>query len=250
MVVGGFLIPKAELPVLDDAVIRVKESLGLKETDPIKWNMYHRKCSSSLRKLGRLRIPDLRERMVSLADELSIQIIMSHVWMGTPAKAVSAWKWSFENILQRLCIILDRKREELNNLENYPFMDVIFDWLPGRGPLKYYFDVYRDAYVYGFRFQKNVLPPLRNFKVCPCLVASSSLHSLALQLTDFFIGATGDFFLWCYKGKEEQNVRDYFCRFFHSFRRDEHGNVVGPGITRTWINLNYLFILITKYSII
>lgn len=230
MIVGGFLIPKIALLALDHSVIQVKNSLGLEETDPIKWNMHHSKCSQSLRKLSREQIPVLRERMVSLASNLPIQIIMSHVWMGTLGNQMDAWKWSFDNILQRLSIILDRKREELEDLQNYPFLDVVFDWLPGRGHLKFYFDVYRDAYVHGFRFQKNFLPPLRDFKACPCLVASSCLHSLALQLTDFFIGATGDFFTWCYKGSEEHSVRNYFCNFFHAFRRDDQGNVIGPGM--------------------
>jgi len=228
MIVGGFLIRKDELPNLDKSVIQVKESLGLKETDPVKWDMG--RCHKTLEKLGESKIPDLRKRMISLADELTIQIIMSHVWMGDPRNKLSAWRWSFENILQRICIILDRKREELENLKNYPFMDIVFDWLPARGPLRHYFDAYRDAYISGFKFQKNVLPPLREFKVCPCLLATSSFHSLALQLTDFFIGATGDFFIWSYKGKKKQSVRDYFCKFFHKFRRDENGNVVGSGL--------------------
>jgi hypothetical protein len=56
MLVGGFMIPKAELFHLDRSIIQVKESLGLHETDPIKWNMGHRKCTASLRKLGRIGI--------------------------------------------------------------------------------------------------------------------------------------------------------------------------------------------------
>lgn len=93
MVVSGFLIAKAELPALDNAVIRVKNSLDLGETDPVKWNM--RKCHKSLKKLGKDQIHELRKRMVSLADELPIQILMSLVWMGNPFNKVSAWKWSF-----------------------------------------------------------------------------------------------------------------------------------------------------------
>ncbi len=228
MIVGGFLVAKSDLSLLDDAVVRVKSSFGLDETDPIKWDMS--KCPESQRKLGPGRTPQLRHAMAAIPNAVPIEIIMSHVWMGAPSNKVSAWKWSFENILQRLCIILDRKVAELEHLSNYPFMDIVFDWLPARGPLKGYFDVYRDAYVRGFRFARNSLPALRQFKVCPCLLATSSCHSLALQLTDFLLGATGEFFSWVYEEGEESNVRAYFSPFFSTFHRDETGEMVGPGL--------------------
>jgi hypothetical protein len=232
IIMGGFLLSKAKLFELDHAIARAKNSLGLDETDPIKWNMDDSNCLDSLRKMGgRERIPDLRRRLLAIAHTLPIRLLMSFLWIGDDSNQVAAWKWAFDNILQRLCIILDRKSHELQHLNNYPFMDVVFDNIPGRNKVKPYFDVYRDAYVKGYQgLPRGTLYPLRTYKACPCLVTSSCLHSLALQLADFLVGATGDFFEWCYYRKREQSVRDYFCNFYSAFHRGENNAVLGCGL--------------------
>jgi hypothetical protein len=230
ILVGGFLIPKARLFELDSAIVDVKRSVGLDETDPIKWYMGHPNCSESLRKMGPERVPELKRKMFEIVCNLPIKILMSFLWIGNPSNQVEAWKWAFNNILQRLSIILDRKRRELERLSNYPFMDVVFDNLPNRGKLKQYFDVYRDAYINGFQLPRGPLPPFREFKACPCLVTASCLHSLALQLTDFLVGATGDFFSWCYRRRNEQSVRDHFCSIYPAFHKSGDNKVLGYGL--------------------
>lgn len=231
IVVGGFLISKNDLQELDRLVINIKESMSLEETDPVKWNMS--KCPISLRKIGNDRVLELRRKMISLANQLPIKIIMSHVWMGSSTNKTRAWKWAFDNILQRLSIILDQKRNEINNLDHYPFMDVVFDWFPGRAKLNNFFDVYQNAYINGFSNlprNQRPLPPFRDFKACPCLVASSSYYSLALQFVDFLIGITDDFFVWCYLDRKEQSVKDYFPNCFDAFRKSQGGNPIGYGL--------------------
>jgi len=230
LVVGGLLISKNDLPELDSGIISVKQSMGLEETDPIKWNMSH--CQASQRKIGIDRVPELKTRMVSLATQLPIQVMMSHVWMGSASNLTRGWNWAFKDILQRLSIILDRKRDEINNLDHYPFMDVVFDWFP-QGSLSTFFSVYQNAYVNGFpnmpRNQRP-LPPLRDFKVCPCLVASSSYYSLALQFVDFLIGATGDFLTWCFTNNEDQSAIENFSYVYGSLRKSNSGDPIGYGL--------------------
>jgi len=229
--VGGFLLSKSRLFEFDKAIVDEKKSMGLEETDPIKWKMDDPKCSLSLTKIGAENVPLLKKRIIFVANKVPIKVLMSFVWMGSTDNTIQSWKWSFDNILQRLSIILKNKRSELAALANYPFMDVVFDMIPGRGPSTFYFDVYRDAYVCGYpNLPKNPLPPLRRFKACPCLVTASCLHSLALQLTDFLVGATGEFIEYCHGRRNAQDVGDHFCSFFPHLHKNEKDEVIGCGL--------------------
>lgn len=228
--VGGFLLSKSRLFDFDKAMVDAKNSLGLDETDPIKWNMYDKDCRPTLKKIGREKIPSLQKQVFSVATKIPMRIMMSFVWIGSPDYTRESWKWSFDNILQRLSIILKNKRSELASLRNYPFMDVVFDMIPGRGPQAFYFDVYRDAYVRGYPDLPHPVLPLRQYKACPCLVTASCTHSLALQLTDFLVGATGKFFEYCQGRGDVQTVKDHFCSFFPHFHRNEKDEVIGCGL--------------------
>jgi hypothetical protein len=228
--VGGFLLSKSKLFDFDKAMVDAKDSMGLEETDPMKWNMYDKDCRHTIKKIGREKIPTLKKQVLSVTTKIPMRIMMSFVWMGSTDYTRESWKWSFDNILQRLSIILKNKRKELASLTNYPFMDIVFDMIPGRGPSTYYFDVYRDAYVRGYPDLPHPVLPLRHYKACPCLVTASCPHSLALQLTDFLVGATGEFFEYCQDRGEVLNVKEHFGSFFPRFHRNEKDEIIGCGL--------------------
>ena len=243
MLVGGYILSKSKMAELDQYVAETKRRHHLAVTDEIKWGMRGPRLIEVKKKLDAKGIASLRSNMLRAGDKIPIQIIMSFVWKGDKGYTVEAWKWAFTNILQRLCIDLDRKRQkcELEYPKDYPFLDVVFDWLPGTKPgtekkLEEYFGVYQEAYRRGYNFQKNILNPLTEFKVNPALLVTSTRCSLALQLTDFFVGATADFFIWCFAEESSKRaerlprVKRYFSSFYNAFRKGDKGEVLGCGL--------------------
>lgn len=108
---------------------------------------------------------------------------------------------------------------------------MVFDWPPRQKKLDEYWDVYQQAYYNGYKFEKNELPPLKNFGACPCLLSTRTKYSPALQLTDLFVGATADFFSWCYEEKHYPSVKQHFSYFYSGFRTDpRNGEVIGYGL--------------------
>lgn len=230
MIVGGYYVPKRFLPEIDDHMISVKKNFNLTESDPIKWNLRDNACQNAGKLIKEKKVDDLRLQVFSIINKVPIKIIMSQVWKGKPENLEEAWKWAFIDVLQRLSIDLDRKKAELNTLDYYPFLDVVFDWFPGKDKLDNYFNVYQQAYFNGYTFEDNVLKPLCEFKACPCLLVTSVRYSHALQLADFFLGATSYFFKWCYKNQKKQNVQNFFSYFYNAFRRGENDKVLGYGL--------------------
>lgn len=228
--IGGYIVSKLELVNLDAEIAKVKSMFGLSEIDPIKWNLLDDKNYRITKGKVCNRVDDLRHEMFKIAKRVPLSIIMSRVWKGDPSYTEESWKWSFANILQRLCITLDQLRKT-GDLNYYPALDVVFDWLPRQKKLDEYFDVYQEAYYQGYEFEKNTLPPLKTFGACPCLLVTRTKYSLALQLTDFFVGATADFFSWCYTGERLQSVKQHFCYLYPAFRTDPQNNkVIGYGL--------------------
>jgi len=230
LVVGGFYIPKKFLLSLDNFMIKTKRDFGLKDEDTTKWNLRDKDCKNP--RVQRLlnRTNNLRTRIFSIINEMPIRIIMSLAWKGKPGNRENAWKWAFMNIMQRISIILDRKKRSEKTEDMYPYLDVVFDLFPGGKPAEFYFEVYQDAFSKGYIFEKNTLPPLKNFNACPCLLVTSTKYSQALQLVDYLVGATSEFIEWCYTGKKEQNVRLFFSNFFSAFHKDDNNKVLGCGL--------------------
>lgn len=230
MVVGGYYMPKKYLLDLDQFMISSKRMFGLRAEDTIKWNLKDKDCENLRVKRLLDRSNDLRNQIFSIIDKIPIRIIMSLAWKGKPENREESWKWAFINIMQRISIILDRKRKLEKTEDIYPYLDVVFDWFPGGKQIEFYFEVYHNAYSKGYTFPKNSLPPLKNFSACPCLLVTAAKYSQALQLADFFVGATSEFFDWCYSGKKEQNVRHFFSSFFSSIHRGDNDRVLGCGL--------------------
>lgn len=211
-------------------MVSIKHDYGLRDEDTIKWNLKDEDCQNPrIHKLLN-HTNEIRTDIFSIIDKVPIRLIMSLAWKGKPKYRENAWKWAFMNIMQRICIILERKKMTEKKNDIYPYLDVVFDLFPGGKPSEFYFEVYQNAYSRGYNFPKNILRPLKNFKACPCLLVTSSRYSQALQLADFFIGATSEFFEWCFTGKREQNVKNFFAKFFSAFHRDDNNKVLGCGL--------------------
>ena len=230
MIVGGYYIPKKDLEAIDDHMIKVKHKFNLTESDPIKWNLKDNACLNARKLIRDKKVDDLRLRVFSIIEKIPVIIIMSQVWKGKPENLEDAWKWAFIDILQRLSIDIERKQAELKSLDYYPFLDIVFDWFPGGDKLDNYFNVYQQAYFNGYSFEGNELKPFHDFKACPCLLITSARYSHALQLADFFLGATTDFFTWCYKGYRKQSVEKFFSYFYKTFRTGDKNEVLGCGL--------------------
>jgi len=230
IVVGGFFVSKKHLLELDKYIVSVKKEFDLDEGDAIKWNLKDSHCDKARKLIEQNRVNELRIKMLSITDKIPLRIIMSYIWKGKPENLEDAWKWGFINILQRLSIIMDRKRSKEEGVDLYPALDVVFDWFPGKKKLDFYFGVYHQAFMKGFVFEKNKLPPLREFGACPCLLVSSAKYSQCLQLTDFFVGASADFFTWCFSGERKQSVKLFFSKIFGAFHHDERDGALGRGL--------------------
>ena len=229
MLVGGIYLPRARLMALDEAVSDVKEAYDIPDNVPVKWNLRDPVCARAKQAIGN-RVDEFRKALFKRLRSLDVNLLMSLVWKGDPSYRVESWKWSFENILQRLCIILDRKKSEVKSKHDYPFLDVVFDWLPGSTAIDEYFEVYSQAYHDGYQFIRNKLPALKSSDACPCLLVSSVKYSPALQATDMVLGAVGDFFTWVFKHEREQSVRNHFVSLYDMFHRADAGTVIGMGL--------------------
>lgn len=236
MLVGGFFIPKANMIKLDEVIVKVKLDNNLEEIDPIKWSMSEKDYKQSINKINKSGgIEKLKIDMLSIVkvkELLNIRLLMAMCYKGKPTLRDFTWKLAFEWVLQRLSIILDRKKEELKDEPIYPFLDVICDWFPSESKRDEFFRVYQTAYIEGYPHFR--LRALREFKACPCLLFSSSDFSLALQLADFFIGATREFLLGCFgedPDRYRQGVEKYFPIIFNTFHRDPRKGVIGYGLT-------------------
>jgi len=229
MLVGGFFLPRSRLHDLDETVHDLKEKYGVPEGQPVKWNLKDNSCAAAKRAIGR-QVDQFRTDMFQSFQALDLRLLMSHVWKGAPSNRNDAWKWSFTNILQRLCIILDRKRAELSAPHGYPLLDVVFDWPPSNKGIDKYFRVYDRAYREGYTFENNTVPSLHEREACPCLLVSRTRFSLGLQATDMVVGAVGAFFNWVYEEKDKGNVRQHFPALFPLFHREDEGSVMGYGL--------------------
>jgi hypothetical protein len=231
MLVGGYYLPKQLLQSLDSGIASIKQEYGLEPGDVVKWNFRDGSCKRARQVIGD-RVDSFRDAVFSLCHDLDIRLLMSMVWKGDASYTPESWQWGFENILQRLCIVVDRKRRrgELAQGGEYPFLDVVFDWLPNQGKVDEYFRVFSGAYHNGYEFLTNKLPALRDCNACPCLLVTSVRHSPALQVADFLVGATGDFLTWAYQDEREQSVKRFFVPIYDLFHRDEKGTVLGKGL--------------------
>jgi len=228
MLVGGYFIPRRMLRQLDETLARIKGEFGIPQRACVKWNLRDQACEEARASLGS-RVDEFRSRLLGELNTLEIRILMALAWKGDPTYRAEAWKCSFEWILQRLCIILDRKQVEREKPDVYPFLDVVFDWLPSPGRVDEYLGVYANAFYNGYSFTRNRLPALREAHACPCLLVTSSRHSPALQIADILVGAVGDFFRWVYTGNRAESVRRYFTPLYGLFHNDR-GRTLGMGL--------------------
>lgn len=186
LLVGGYVLGKSLLRELDTEIGRVKSRFGLRETDPVKWNLRDVGYETARKTLEK-RVTAFRRAMFEITKKIPLSLIMSWVWKGDPLYTEEAWKWSFANVLQRLCYLGERLAETGKPCD-YPSLDVVFDWLPVQKRTRHdeCFDVYRQAYYEGYKFPKNTLRPLKNSGACPCLLVTKTKYSPALQLADFW----------------------------------------------------------------
>jgi hypothetical protein len=229
MLVGGYYLTRKGLRELDLVMKDIKSAYGLSEEVPVKWNLKDPVCAEAREAIG-TKVDDFRGDLFGRLKALDLRVLMSLVWKGDPSYRTESWKWSFENILQRLCIILDRKKSELNKNHEYPFLDVSFDWLPNQKRVDEYFEVYSKAFHFGYQFIRNKLPALKDCEACPCLLVTSAKHSPALQVADMLCGAVGDFFTWVFKKSRETSVKRHFVSMYDMFHRNDDGTVIGMGL--------------------
>lgn len=76
--IGGYVIPKAELVKLDTEIGKVKSAFGLTEIDPVKWNLADRGYEITRRKVGN-GVDELRHKMFKISKKVHMSLIMSWV---------------------------------------------------------------------------------------------------------------------------------------------------------------------------
>jgi hypothetical protein len=198
MLFGGVLVHRQKLADLDDGIAKIKESVGLAERNPIKWSPSDSDAYAAQRNLSHENRRDLRERVLSLLEKIEATSFFSLVWKFDKGFTADAYKWAFQNVLQRLIITVERKAKATKVIW-YPGLDVVVDWFPQPSRRREFLSIYDDAYHDGYMFDKNRLPPLKELNACPCLLVTSCQFSPGLQLADFTVGSIGRLFRWAYK---------------------------------------------------
>jgi len=226
MLVGGFYLPRSKLEELDEKICEIKLKHNLKLSDEIKYNLLDCEKANYLKKIK----PDLWNDIFLLPEILNMTIIMSFVWKGSSDHQVDSWRWAFSNILQRISIDLEKGHGSLSKNKNYPYFELVFDWLPSNKRIMDYLGMYCEAYYNGYSFETNDIKPLRRFKSCPCMVCTSTRVSFALQLNDHLVGLTGDFVRWCMGKKKKGVIEEHFGKIIKCFRKSERGEIVGYGL--------------------
>jgi len=204
LLLGGYFVHREKLSVLDQAVEAVKKKAGLPPEAPVKASPPDKPSFAALRKLPRPQRAELRKGMLGILDMIEAICFFSMVWKYDPDVSPEAYQWAFDNVLQRLTITVERHVKRTGAVW-YPALDVVVDWFPNPGRCKDYFGKYHRAYHEGYSFRylgKNRLPPLKQFRACPCLLVTSCEFSPALQLADYCVSAMGELLRWAYTRRE------------------------------------------------
>ena len=149
MLVGGYYIPRRKLQDLDQKILAIKSQFDIPGRACVKWNLKDPACCEAREAIGS-RVDEFREALFDGLSTLEVRLLMSLVWKGDSSYRAESWKWAFENVLQRLCIILDIKKSKKEALDIYPSLDVVFDWLPSSKKVDEYLGVYADAFYDGY----------------------------------------------------------------------------------------------------
>lgn len=201
---GGFLVHREQLSLLDEAVARAKTDVGLPPHASIKASPPDTPSYAAQRGLSPERREVLRQAVLAILSRIDALCFFSMVWKYDPTVSPDAYKWAFDNVLQRLVITVQRHTRGLGGVW-YPALDVVVDWFPNPSRCKEYFGKYHKAYHEGYDFSKrggNKLPPLKDLSACPCLLVTSCEFSPALQVADYCVSAMGRLLRWSYKRSE------------------------------------------------
>lgn len=225
MLVGGFYISEDNIFKIENEIVKIKGKHGLKKNHCVKWNLRDPDCKTAYGILKGKDIEKFRAEMFDLLSKYNARILISFVWKGLFKHSEKAWLWAFENILQRISLM--GQGNEANQFE------VIMDWPMGNKGRMHdtYFCAFQNAYQKGIVVRSGILPPLESYHTFPALLATKNKFSQCMQLNDFVVGLTGDFFKWTYRGKRESNLRKYFKKIYVIFRtKPGKTNVLGYGL--------------------
>jgi len=230
---GGYLMHRQDLHILDDSVAAAKHAVGLPDDAPLKSSP---PSDNSAYQAQRSLDPDkrgvLRGHMLEVLSKLNAICFFSMIWKYRAKDTTQTYKWAFENVIQRLAITLDREFQQ-ETLQPYPGLDVVIDWFPEPQRRDEYFSVYNTAYHHGFEFAQNMLPPLKKFGACPCLLVTSCRFSPALQLADYCVGTMGRLLRWAYQIKEDRDDISAIRRYLEPVTKHllrVNGRVIGYGL--------------------
>lgn len=176
MLFGGFLVHRQKLSLLDEGMANIKKDVGLSPRDPIKWSPPDDGHYAGQRSLSDEQRKGLRDSVPRLLVDLEATCFFSLVWKFDKGLTADAYKWTFQNVLQRLIITVERSIKATERVW-YPGLDVVVDWPPQPKKRREFFGIYDDAYHDGYTFENNVLPPLKELGACPCLLVTSCQFS-------------------------------------------------------------------------
>lgn len=227
-VMGGFLCSSEDAKTLEKEIKEIKNKFGLSEEMPIKWNI--RDLEKEYKRLNQLKFNELLKKsdeirllLINSISKTDSEIIMSATRAYNREWRKDACHWAFENILQRLGLIL---QVQDNHQNIYPKISVYMDWPDSND--KSFFDTYSNAYYN--KEPRFLSGPLKDLGINVNLGVGSTIHSPHLQIADICVGITKDFIKWCYEGKNTHRVQKFFLPLLPKFRKNKDGKILGYGL--------------------
>jgi len=239
--VGGFFIKDDLLNDLEESYSQIKAGMGLLPGDPLKWSLSRRAKHQEVRlKLKKQNIRPLlcRERILNfISQAVEFVIIVALLEDRRPEesldrKASTLYSWAFKFLLQRAYYHTEKilmENPEFTEKVLHSRIKVIVDRPPAdKDKTLYYHKIYQKAYYEGFRFERNQIPPLKQYFYNTLLVSHSDYCSF-IQLADFCVGATVYWAKANLSRRNMANAKRLLKLIFSKFRRVNE-ELIGYGI--------------------
>jgi hypothetical protein len=231
--IGGFGIKSIDSIANVERVIEsVKSTYGVPPDLPLKWNMkdtkveqlYKEKGQEKLLTKARQQSTHIRKEIISKLPDLGIRVIVSSTrnlktWLKNQPKN-QLYEWGFTALLQRFGLAS----------KGDPHSFIVLDWESERRDI--YCKTYQNGYYKGTgrAGEQYFIGALRNLPAIPYLSFSVTIYNPLLQLADFIVGYTGDLIEWCYTGKNEAVVKNFFPYIRECFDKSPSGEILGWGL--------------------
>lgn len=232
--IGGFGIKGIDtIQKVEQAIESVKYNYKIPPDLPLKWNMKDTKVEKLYKEKGQQKLlskvvqqsPSIRKEIISKLPDLGIRAIVSitrnlKTWLKNQPKN-QLYEWGFTALLQRFGMAS----------KGDPISLVVLDWESERRDI--YCKTYQSGYYKGTgrRGETFFSGPLQNLPAIPYLSFSVTVYNPLLQLADLIVGYAGTLIEWCYTGKNEKVVKEFFPYMKRCFDKSPSGELLGWGLT-------------------